>query len=185
MKYCCRHERHGELQWHCGQVYIGKIFHSEGELQGENQASLVEWGCGLENTELTSRYLSLRCLAASRCACVWVWNSAEIFHKDLVLGWPKRSLGFFIRMLLKKPKRPFWPTQYHFLALPAFKAASHLVLQQHLVQNRHLKTICWVKKVGKRVHVLIMCLIRDSGYAKLQKRSELKEHYYIIMCLLN
>jgi len=30
-----------------------------------------------------------------------------------------------------------------------------------------------------------MCLIRDSGYAKLQKCSELKEHYYIIMCLLN
>lgn len=76
--------------------------------------------CGLENTELTSRYLSLRCPAASKCACVWVWNSGEILHKDLVLGWPKGLLGFSIGCYKKNPAT-IWPTRYHFLALPAFR----------------------------------------------------------------
>lgn len=54
VKDCCRHERHGEFQQHCGQVYILEFFFTGKGVQGENQDSLVKRGSGLyrKNTEL-------------------------------------------------------------------------------------------------------------------------------------
>lgn len=57
VKYCCMHERHGEFQQHCDQVYILESFFTGKGVQGENQDSLVKRGSGLyrENTELILR----------------------------------------------------------------------------------------------------------------------------------
>lgn len=138
------------------------------EYKEKNQASLVERGSGLYNGALNSLLGKVwGACRTSKWASLWgllyvgLKLRRMIFHKDLVLPSCIISIQDGI------------PTSF---------------LEQCLVQSRHLKTIFWKNEVEKRGHILIMCLIRDSVYAELQKMCRIKESFtslYVHIKLIN
>lgn len=54
VKYCYWHESHGEFQWHCGRVYLGRLFTCEGGIY-RIRLHWEDGKRGLEDSKLTFR----------------------------------------------------------------------------------------------------------------------------------